>query len=150
MRNVARVFVLALALLPVDVARPDGPCDNDSIRLCPRMSPASRRHCLETFSASLSPACRDVVLVVQRLERDEAGFMKACGSNIQKICRIPPDRMVDAVACLRSNPSGLAPACVALLQPTPAAAEPVIAPDASSATSATLVPPASSAAGPRN
>jgi hypothetical protein len=147
MRTIARVF--AVALLSVGVAFPDGPCDNDATRICPRMSAISRRRCLETFSASLSPACRDVILVVQRVEQNEAAFNKACGGNIQRLCKIPPDRLVDVVACLRSKPSGLESACQAMLQPPTAAAEPVVAIEPASATSATLVPPTSGAAAPK-
>ncbi|HUL61331.1 MAG TPA: cysteine rich repeat-containing protein [Anaeromyxobacteraceae bacterium] len=104
-----------LAALAKKVKEIGAACEADVDQFCPTVTPGHGAvlKCLSSNSASLQPACQQIV---QKATEKLAEFKKACGADAKKFCQGIPAGQGRILSCLKSRQADLTPACQAMMQ----------------------------------
>jgi hypothetical protein len=85
-------------------------CLDDVMRFCPGVprGQGAVARCLARNEAALQPDCREIVHALREKAED---FKKACGPDIERLCKGIPPGQGRILSCLKSREGDLAPAC---------------------------------------
>lgn len=99
-RFVATLWVVAAAAASPAARAADGPCRDDTRKLCASAKPGGGQvvACLKEHEAELSPACKTALPVIEQ-----------CAAELRKVCEGGKRR--EMRNCLRDNADKLSPAC---------------------------------------